>query len=85
MPTTLADYDQTKSYSAENLTIAKPGCSLKQEPLRFGRNSWRGQLAPHFSLDNTFKVHFESKREGVYRLHTAILNRPLSNAATKEV
>jgi len=40
-------------------------CSLKQKPLRFGGNSWGGKLGPHFSLDNTFKVYFESKIEGV--------------------
>jgi hypothetical protein len=30
-------------------------------------------------------MRFDGKKDGLYRLHTAILNRPLSNAATKEV
>ncbi len=28
VPTTIADYDQTKPYSAENLKMAKPGYAL---------------------------------------------------------
>ncbi len=35
--------------------------------------------------ESSLRILWGKGSKGVYRLHTAILNRPLSNAATKEV
>jgi hypothetical protein len=62
-------------------------CALAYLPMESGFSVFTGMEENRLQMlwSENFRTKPKYKRMTLYRLHTAILNRPLSSAATKEV